>query len=615
LYQAALQNYDEIGDRRGQASALQHLGRVHAAAGGVNSGMEEFERSFALRKDAGIRDSAAESLSEMGRVLESRGDLENAGRRLSEAIQLVETLRSNVPGDEFRAFYFASKQPYYERYIDLQMRMDRPAGAFNTAEQARGRALLDLIFESRNRIQGDISPALRAQQLRLERQLNFKSQQIISMSRQPTNAEHEAPLRSEIDKLLAEYNLVEAEIRQQSPRYAGLWQPHPATLEEIQKLLNEDTALLEFSLGESRSYLWAVTHDRLDTYILPGRAVVERAVKPVIELVASARARDRDPALQRRFDGVLAESGRVLLEYAGTFRAKKRWIIVSDGILQYLPFAALRFPYQSSPASGHEIRVLPSASLITELETRKMDRQRAQKTVAIFADPVFDALDPRVGGLNHSHEPPRSSPAGDSRSATGWNLARLPFSQLEVKSISDLVPAKDLLIATGFAATKNRLMGPDIAKYRILHLSTHALLNDSYPQFSGVALSQVDPDGRSQDGFLRLYEIYNLHLAGTELVVLSACKTGLGKEIRGEGLVGVARGFLYAGADRVLVSLWEVEDEATAELMRRFYDALLGKQRLGPAAALATAQASMRAERRWQDPYYWAGFTLISGQD
>jgi CHAT domain-containing protein len=197
----------------------------------------------------------------------------------------------------------------------------------------------------------------------------------------------------------------------------------------------------------------------------------------------------------------------------------------------------------------------------------------------------------------------------------GRYFPRLPFSILEVKAVSQLVPPEDLLVSTGFTATKARLLRSDISDYRILHLSTHALLDETDPELSGVVLSQVDRDGKPQDGFLHLYEIYNLQLANTDLAVLSACNTGLGKETRGEGVVGIARGFLSAGAQRVLVSLWEVEDDATAELMQRFYQALLGKRCLPPDGALAAAQRSMMADRRWQDPYYWAAFELVASRD
>jgi CHAT domain-containing protein len=160
-----------------------------------------------------------------------------------------------------------------------------------------------------------------------------------------------------------------------------------------------------------------------------------------------------------------------------------------------------------------------------------------------------------------------------------------------------------------FQANREAVMSPELRQYRIVHIGTHGLLNNRHPELSGLVLSLVDQRGRAQDGFLRLNEIYNLELP-SEFVVLSACQTGLGREVRGEGLIGLTRGFLYAGAARVVVSLWKVDDLATAELMRRFYSGLLGPAMMRPAAALRAAQASMSKEKRWRSPYYWAGFVL-----
>src|SRR4029077_6353868 len=126
----------------------------------------------------------------------------------------------------------------------------------------------------------------------------------------------------------------------------------------------------------------------------------------------------------------------------------------------------------------------------------------------------------------------------------------------------------------------------------------------AHPELSGVVLSLVDRQGKSQDGFLRLHEIYNLKLSA-DLVVFSACQTGLGQEIRGEGLVGLTRGFMYAGAQRVVASLWKVDDFATAQLMKQFYVGML-KDKLPPAAALRAAQLEMMKDKRWSSPYYWA---------
>jgi CHAT domain-containing protein len=164
------------------------------------------------------------------------------------------------------------------------------------------------------------------------------------------------------------------------------------------------------------------------------------------------------------------------------------------------------------------------------------------------------------------------------------------------------------LEAVDFEASKATATGGSLNQYRIVHFATHGLINSRHPELSGIVLSLVDEQGMPQDGFLRLHDVYNLKLSA-DLVVLSACRTALGKDVKGEGLIGLTRGFMYAGAPRVVASLWDVKDEATAELMKRFYEGML-RRRMTPAAALRTAQLSMAKEKRWEAPYYWAGFVL-----
>jgi CHAT domain-containing protein len=188
------------------------------------------------------------------------------------------------------------------------------------------------------------------------------------------------------------------------------------------------------------------------------------------------------------------------------------------------------------------------------------------------------------------------------------SFGRLPFSSDEADAIASFVPARSLLKATSFRANRAKAVSGELADYRIVHFATHGLLNSEHPELSGLVLSLLDKDGRPQDGFLRTHEVYNMRLRA-ETVVLSACQTGLGKEIKGEGLVGLTRGFMYAGAQRVVASLWQIDDSATAALMTRFYRGMLNDGRR-PAAALRAAQLEMMKQKRWSSPYFWAAFVI-----
>jgi CHAT domain-containing protein len=414
-----------------------------------------------------------------------------------------------------------------------------------------------------------------------------------------------------------------------------------------QQLLEENTVLLEFALGEKRSWLWAVTPAATSTYQLPPRKEIESAARKVYDLLTArqpkaglteaeqiARIKAADAVFQTEAVGL---SQLLFGQIAGPLRRElkgKRLLIVSSGALEYLPFAALPIPSNDSRyeplIAGHEIVNLPSASVLSAIRRETAGRAVAPGTVAILADPVFEPNDPRLLmamkrragnqeiALNtRSAAKPLSSPAGELnhspflravRGVDGATLSRLPFSGEEADAIADLVPARSRLKATDFQATRRQALSIELSNYRIVHFATHGLLNSQHPELSGLVLSLVDENGKAQDGFLRMHEIYNLRLPA-EVVVLSACQTGLGKEIKGEGLIGLTRGFMYAGAQRVVASLWQVDDLATAQLMKHFYQAML-KDGLRPAAALRSAQLELMKEKRWSSPYFWGAFML-----
>jgi CHAT domain-containing protein len=264
-----------------------------------------------------------------------------------------------------------------------------------------------------------------------------------------------------------------------------------------------------------------------------------------------------------------------------------------------------------------EISYLPSASSLTLI--RSISRDQAGKAVAVLADPVFDLSDPRIPvalrskGQSLPGEALRLAGSlrdiGDIGSeSSDFKLSRLRYTGKEAMAIADLAPRGTSLIATDFRANRTTALDPTLSQYRSIHFATHSILNDVHPELSGIVLSMVNERGEPQNGYLGLSDIFALNLP-VDMVVLSACRTGIGKEIKGEGLIGLTRGFLYSGASKVVASLWKVDDEATADFMKRFYRNLLEK-RLAPSAALRQAKIEMRQVMRWRAPYYWAGFIL-----
>ncbi len=625
--QQALRLWQALGYRGGEADTLNSLGFMAEALGKLDPALTQQRQALALHRVLGNRSGAANALYGIARVERARGKLTEARTNIEAALELIEAQRGNFTSPELRAAFLATQQHFYRLHIDLLMQLHKqtPAqgldgAALQASERARVRSLLEILTEARIDIRQGGDAALLDREHRLQQQLNAKEQARLQLLSRKSNPAQAAAAEKELRALAAEYQEVQAQIRAQSPHYAALTQPQPLKLSEMQQLLDADTMLLEYALGEERSYLWAVTATSVTSFELPKRAIIEAAARSYYELLIAP-----DPAARQKLTQSAAALSQLLLKPVASQLGANRLLLVTEGALQYVPFAALPNPTGDGPLiSNHELISLPSASALAVLRKEMTGRPAAPKTLAILADPVFSSNDTRVKGTPPvAQENPVSAQlrrrAADEqlqRSAkqtglksTGVRIPRLPGTRREADGILALIPEAERKQAFDFDASRATVTGPELSQYRFIHFATHGLLNSTHPELSGIVLSLVDQQGQPQDGFLRLHEIYNLKLSA-ELVVLSACQTALGKEVKGEGLVGLTRGFMYAGVPRVIASLWKVDDKATAELMKRFYQAMLGDQRLRPAAALRTAQVEMLKLKEWEDPYYWAAFIL-----
>jgi CHAT domain-containing protein/Tfp pilus assembly protein PilF len=630
LFNQALTLNREVGSRRGEALSLTGLGQVYARLGDHEKAINTCDQGLSIFKAIGDRGGEASTLHTIARIERSRGNIAAARSRVEYALQIIESLRSTLFDQTLRASYLASAQEAYETYIDVLMRLHKEdpsagydAAALQASERARARGLLELLTESAADIRQGVDPALLERERSLQHALNIKAnrqRQLLAAKHTPEQA---AAALKELDSAAAEYQNVEAQIRSSSPRYAALTQPAPLSIAEIrQQVLDPTTLLLEYSLGDERSYLWVVSSTSITSHELPGREAVESAARRFYELSKSNG--DMDQIAE-------AASGlsQMLLAPAAAQLGTTRLLIVANGALQYVPFAALPVPgLQASPngrlpssaslslIAEHEIITLPSASTLAVLRRETAGRVPVEKAVAAIADPVFGTLDPRVDST--LPPPARKRPdtfqdferAGRELGVTGADaqFPRLLGTRREAEAVLALAAEGDSKRALDFAASRATATSPELSRYRVVLFATHALLNNSHPELSGIVLSLVDEQGKPQDGFLRLHDIYNLKLPA-EVIVLSACQTGLGKDVKGEGLVGLTRGFMYAGARRVVATLWKVDDKATAELMKLFFEGLL-KAKLRPAEALRTAQINLAKQRPWQSPYYWAAFVL-----
>jgi CHAT domain-containing protein/Tfp pilus assembly protein PilF len=618
----ALALYRQLEDATGEARTLHKFGRAQAALGESAAAEAPFEQ--ALRLQSRVRDVPGEvaTRQELARLALARSEPEAARTWLEPALELAESLRAQVAGDQLRTIYFASLREIHELYAVALLELHRrepaaglAARAFEVSEQARARGLLDLLREARVDVRQGVDPQLLEQARRERLALEAKADRQSQILAAPHTAENAAEAEQEVAALLSHLQRTEDLLRTGSPRYAGLTRPEPLRLTDVQRALGPDTLLLEYMPAEPRSFLWAVSPSSLTSFELPGRGEIEKETRRVYELLS--RPGTGDPRDRRE---ALARLGQMLLGPVAGQLQEHKLLVVTSGVLQYIPFAALSEPGLAGEAYEplvlrHEMVSPPSAAVLVELQRSAAHRAKPEGQVAVLADPVFTADDPRVArpaGAVPARGGNAALPASDAeRSASDLGesgFPRLAWTRREAQAIASQAGGKGLLLALDFEASRETVTGPRLGQYRIVHFATHGLLNSHHPELSGLVLSLVDPQGRPQDGFLRLGDIYNLNL-NTELVVLSGCRTALGQEIRGEGLLGLTRGFLYAGSSQVMASLWAVRDRATAELMERFYRSLL-RDGLAPAAALRSAQASMWREPRWRDPYFWAAFVL-----
>lgn len=633
----------ELGDRAALAEALDRLGSAyqasddfasaqrcyrealeHALAEGrpsdiahtqVNLGwlllrqgnLVAAENHLALGEHAmselGDADGQAYALTGLARVARAHGQLSQARQHLEAALELTDKTRSfsrreGAIGEPHRLDLSRRKD-----YVDLLMELDTldpKAGyasrAFLEADRLKAVTFSELLRESHEDLLESAEPTLVRELTSLQRQLD-RTDQLRRLARK-MDSDALARVERQLRELEVEYDQVLSEIRRSSPGFVEIREHPEVGLPELQAVLGHSTRLVSFFLGEERSFAFAVDHDLLQAFQLPARDVLESLARQTYERLRSSRRRSQiETAALVASTFADAALGSVLSEWNGD-----RLLIVPDGFLHYVPFAALPFPTSlaRSPSEAllerFEITQIPSASVLLTLTARELDRSPdGRKRIALIADPVYTNDDPRVDWTPLTNPP-----------APRW--PRLRHSGREARSIADLTAPDDQLLLLGVDANKKNLEDGTLDGYEILHFATHAFVDDEHPTLSGILLSTVDSRGQDVDGHLRLHEIAALNLPA-DLVVLSGCSTALGKRTAGDGLVGLSEGFFYAGANRLLVSLWDIADAPTADFMIHFYRLLLLENRT-PADALRRTQQAFRQHERWGAPNFWSGFVL-----
>ncbi len=488
-------------------------------------------------------------------------------------------------------------------------------------ERALARGLLDHIsqvgWDDARLTSG--APAVERQRVREQWRVRVAQFQIAVHT--PGDRDRAEKLRQEMTALDLQLRDLEARAEIADARRARLVRPQVLELDALQALLDDETTLLEYALGEPQSYVWVVSARSVRAFRLAPRAEIESAARAVHHDLTTPTGASQPAAAERR----RMLSRLVLAPASSQLTGTRRLVVVAAGALSLVPFAPLPFEPESANGppllSRFEIVHVPSATTLAAMRALTERRPRPSKHTVVFADPIFETADPRVSARGtRAASPPRQ---GASRSAEdvrppegvvartltplGASFPRLPFSRAEANALQALAPGQVTMFLDGLA-TRDRALGLALADYRFIHFATHGVVHPDVPSLSSIVLSFVDASGGKRDPLLTLTDIYEMRL-GADVVVLSACSTAEGRHVPGEGPIGLARGFMYAGAPRVIASFWRVNDMATAELMKRFYRGMLAEG-LTAGAALRKAQGQIAAIPRWASPYYWAPFVL-----
>jgi CHAT domain-containing protein len=662
-YRQALEYYSQelhisqaLEDRSVEAIALEGIGNVYLEQGDDKQALDYYKRSLYAWQLANNPAYQFITLHKIASIYYKQEKFEEALAKLDAAINIIEGYRVKFTGDDLRTSYFASVQHIYQLKCDILMQLGRDVEAFDTNESARARTLLELLTESKTDIRKNVAPKLVEQEHDLITQQEAQYNLLNTVQTESARR----TIQTKLGEIFRELETLKIEIRRTSPAYANLKYPTPLTATEIQQqVLDDDTLLLKYSLGEKQSYLWIVPKQgTIASYPLHNRKDIETAAKTFKNIISNLSCEPNNPEpcvpLQAIRDGKALTSLILPPAAAQQIAGKKRLLIVGDGELQLIPFAALPDPNAPDDPTippeadyvplvmAHEIINAPSASTIATLrqqmqQERQANQRPAQKAIAIIADPVFGTDDDR---FQASHSLPSATQASAESAIESLPLSsQLDLSALESAQRSTtntpfdspvpLIPrlgkteetAKQILKLVPDAAQKTAVFGFDanqdwvtgdrshLSQYRQILFATHGIFDGQNPARSGIVLSLVDQQGKPRDGYLRLNEIFNLNLAA-DLVVLSACKSGQGENIRGEGLVGITRGFMYAGAERIVASLWNIDaGDPTDNFLTAYFQKMLSQSdAIAPTAAFHETQKEMF--QKYKDPYYWAAFTL-----
>jgi CHAT domain-containing protein/Flp pilus assembly protein TadD len=604
-YYTSLKILEEIGASWSLSENYRMIGLAYYDKKQFSESEKAFTKSIDLARKSDQVNTLWQSLYQRGLVMKSSGRSEEALPLFEESIHVIEKVRGEVGDVEQRAGYLQDRMEVYEEAVQLLVDVNKIPEAFEYVQGSKARAFLDMLAEAEVNSDSSLNPELR------DRRQKILADLIKSQKNLQDEKSKDTPDSSKINELTKKQNQLDQqyadlilEIRNTNPMYAEVQYPQPLKLTDAQALLGDQDLLLEYFLGDSGSLLFVASRDNVNVFKLKSQGELSKLVNELRDVMMKP-----DPifnASENTYGKFVSLANTLYTEILkpaeSILQNKLRVLIAPDGALSYLPFEALltekvkaqKINFSNLPylARDFEIDYVPSISVLASIEKNKgKEALHPQKELLAFADPVL-----------------KSNESGKAAVVRSWagTLTRLPFAREEVEGIARLYPDKEVSVVMGSDASEANLKKMDLKDYKKLHFASHGLIDEEKPEFSALVLTG---DSQGEDGYLTMREVFDLKL-NADLVVLSACKSGLGKEIRGEGITGISRAFLCAGTPSVLVSLWDVYDRSTADLMTSFYRHLETKG-LNKAAALRAARLEMIQNPKFNHPYYWAPFVLI----
>lgn len=598
------------------------LGVNQEIVGDLTSALASQQHALSLvHQRGGDPDFEWQIESRLGHVQRALGRNDEALEAYRNSIAGIERLRSvAVSTEEGRAGVLERSRATYAETSDLLFNMHREAEALEFADRGRARAFLEVLAESRGGVDEDLTPEQHKQEDSILTRISAAQKEIWKEDVSPDQKK-----KSEASLADAETDLenFQRELRRTDPRYAAVRYPQPVGISEIQsKLLDGNSVFVEFLLGEKRSLAWAVTKDGVSTAVLPPRSELETEAADFRKLLSRGVSTLTLQSSLSEVNALGAKLYRSLLQpLAPAIGSRQSILLVPDGGLQYLPFEALdTTPGRSSKDAAPQylaekatITYGPSASALLAVAEMNRPQQQPSKMLVAFGDPVVPVH--HVTPASHVLAPAKASssrspdsPPPPGIAERGFALTPLPYTRQEVLSIGSLFPSAQRRLFLGSEDREEAVKSEKLDDYRYIHFASHGLMDEARPSRSGILFSPAPAS--SEPGILQVNDILHLKL-NADLVTLSACSTGLGRLVNGEGILGLTRSFFYAGARNVVVSLWNVNDSATAVLMKEFYANL----NRGLDEKTALRQAKLRMLRNsnplWRHPYYWAPFVLV----